>query len=125
MPLVSNLFFFSFFLFLIYLNGKEIFKIKYFIILGILLSFSFTSFYYFFVIEVISFVLFLLYKYKFNINNLLKNKIKYYFISLVTLIILSLPFFIKYLPGRARFWRTYWYHQSYLRTKNNINRSFI
>ena len=94
-PLVSNLFFFSFFLFLIYLNGKEIFKIKYFIILAILLSFSFTSFYYFFVIEAISFVLFLLYKYKFNINNLLKNKIKYYLISLVTLIILSLPFLLN------------------------------
>ena len=94
-PLVSSLFFFSFFLFLIYLNGKEIFKIKYFIILAILLSFSFTSFYYFFVIEAISFVLFLLYKYKFNINNLLKNKIKYYLISLVTLIILSLPFLLN------------------------------
>ena len=44
-PMISNMFFFSFILFLIKFNRKKIFLKKNFIILGILSSLSFTSFY--------------------------------------------------------------------------------
>ena len=54
-PLVVNLFFYSFILFLINLNNKEIYNNKNFIILGTILALSFTSFYYIFIIEVITF----------------------------------------------------------------------
>ena len=76
-PLVVNLFFYSFILFLINLNNKEIYNNKNFIILGTILALSFTSFYYIFIIEVITFFLFLIYKYKFSINFLFKDKIKF------------------------------------------------
>ena len=73
-PLVVNLFFYSFILFLINLNNKEIYNNKNFIILGTILALSFTSFYYIFIIEVITFFLFLIYKYKFSIYFLFKDK---------------------------------------------------
>jgi hypothetical protein len=94
-PLISNLFFYYFIILLINISKKEVFKIKDYFILGAVLSFSFSSFYYFFVIKVISFFLFLLFKYKFDLYSHIKDKIKYYFITIITFIILSLPFLIN------------------------------
>jgi len=92
-PLVVNLFFYSFILFLISLNKKNIYDYKNFIILSIILSLSFTSFYYIFVIEVITFILFLIYK--FNIKFLFKDKIKFYLISVFVFLLLSSPFLLN------------------------------
>ena len=90
-PLVTNIFFYLFIFYLICIEKKNFFNFKNFIILGVLLSLSFSSFYYFFFIELISFI-FLLLRY----NALKKifhiDKFKYYFISLILFIIFSIPF---------------------------------
>ena len=94
-PLVSNLFFYYFIILLINISQKKIFKNKDYVILGAILIFSFTSCYYFFVIKVVSFCLFLLCRYKFHLYAHIKDKIKYYLITIITFIILSLPFLIN------------------------------
>ncbi len=94
-PLVVNLFLFYFILFLFDLNNSEIFEIKNFVIFGFILAFSFTSFYYHFLLELLSFLFFLIYKLKLNFNYLFKNKIKYYLISFFIFLILSCPFILN------------------------------
>ena len=90
-PLVTNIFFYLFIFYLICLEKKNFFNFKNFTILGVLLSLSFSTFYYFFFIQLISFI-FLLLRY----NTLKKifhiDKFKYYFTSLILFIILSIPF---------------------------------
>jgi len=94
-PIVVNLFLFYFILFLFDLNNKKIFEIKNFVVLAFILAFSFTSFYYHFLIEILSFLFFLIYKLNFNINSLFRNKIKYYLISIIIFLILSFPFILN------------------------------
>lgn len=94
-PLVVSLFFFVFILFLIKLDTVKIYEFKNFLILGSILAFSFASFYYYFVVEVISIFFFLIYKENFKIKNILLGKFKYYLISLLVFLILSLPFLIN------------------------------
>jgi len=95
-PLVSNLFFYFYLFFLISLEQDKIFKIKNFIILAIILSFSLSSFYYFFIIQLISFFLFLLYKNNWNIISIFKNKFRYYFMFLIIFFLISLPFLYNF-----------------------------
>ena len=91
-PLVSNAFFYIFILQLINLNKENTFNNKNFILLGILLAFTLSSFYYFFIIQVVSFVIFLIYQN--NFWDLFKFKnIKYYIISATTFLVISTPFF--------------------------------
>ena len=94
-PLVVSLFFYIFILFLIKLNDEEIYEFKNFVFIGSILAFSFTSFYYHFVIEVISIFLFIIYKKNFKIKYIFFNKTKYYLISLLVFLILSFPFLLN------------------------------
>ena len=90
-PLVVNSFLYFFLLHLIYLNNENTFNIKNFIIIGLILSFSFTSFYYFFILQAITLLLFFLYKFK--LVDLLKFKrIKLYILSFFVFLIASAPF---------------------------------
>jgi hypothetical protein len=93
--LVVNLFLFYFILFLLNLNNKKNYSNKDFIILGFILAASFTSFYYFFIIEFISLLLFLFYKSSFSISNFFDKKIKFYLILIFTFFILSAPFLLN------------------------------
>ena len=93
-PLVVALFFFIFILFLLNLNEKEIFKFKNFIFLGSIFAFSFTAYYYYFVVEVIGFFLFLVYQSNYNIKYIFYGKIKFYLVTLFTFLILSFPFLL-------------------------------
>ena len=102
-PLVVNLVLFYFVLFLLDLSNKEIFQVKNFVILGFILAFSFTSFYYHFIIEVLSFFIFLIYKLNFKISSIFKNKIKFYLISFFIFLILSSPFIINMIYAEADF----------------------
>ena len=90
-PLVVNLFFFIYILFFLNLNSENIFNFKNSIILSLILSISFSSFYYFFVIEAISFIIlictYLSFKEVIRISNF-----KYYIISIMSFLILSAPF---------------------------------
>ncbi len=65
-PMISSLYLFSFLYLLVSMEKGEIFTKKKFILLGIILGFTVSSFYYFFIIEVITFLFFLIYKFKFN-----------------------------------------------------------
>lgn len=93
--IVVNLFLFYFIFFLFNLNNKQIYNIKNFIILGLILALSFTSFYYFFIIEIISFAIFLFYKSNFNLVEVFYKKSKFYLILIFTFLILSLPFLLN------------------------------
>lgn len=90
-PLIVNIFNYIFLLYLIFLKKENFFNYKNFIILGILLSLSFSSFYYFFLIQLITFFLFCIYTFRFKVYLDIKNY-KYYFTSLFIFLILSLPF---------------------------------
>ena len=90
-PLVVNSFLYIFLLHLIYLKKENTFNIKNFIIIGLILSFSFTSFYYFFILQVIT--LFLYFVYKFRLSDLVKFRtIKLYLVSFFVFLIASVPF---------------------------------
>jgi|TARA_B100002003_G_scaffold52118_1_gene47333 hypothetical protein len=91
-PLVVAPFLLIFILFLIDLDKKEIFQFRNFFFLGLILAFSFTAFYYYFVIEVLSFISFLLFKYDFNLINVFKNKIRYYITAIIIFLLFSSPF---------------------------------
>ena len=90
-PLIVNLFFFIYILFFLSLNSENIFNFKNSIILSIILSISFSSFYYFFIIEVISFFIliciYLSFKEFIRISNF-----KYYIVTILSFLILSAPF---------------------------------
>ena len=90
-PLIVNLFFFIYILFFLNLNSENIFNFKNSIILSIILSISFSSFYYFFIIEAISFIIlictYLSFKEVIRISNF-----KYYIVSILSFLILSAPF---------------------------------
>jgi len=90
-PLIVNLFFFIYILFFLNLNSNNIFNFKNFLILSIILSISFSSFYYFFIIEAISFVILICIYFSFK--GLLKiSNFKYYIAFFLSFLILSAPF---------------------------------
>ncbi len=90
-PLIVNLFFFIYVLFFLNLNRNNIFNLKNFFILSIILSISFSSFYYFFIIEIISFIILICiyfgFKELFRISNF-----KYYLVLILSFLVLSAPF---------------------------------
>ena len=91
-PIIVNLFYYVFILYLLSLDKVNIFTYKTFAFLAIILSFSLSSFYYYFIIQFISFILILFYYFK--INELLNlNALKYYFFSIGIFILISIPFF--------------------------------
>lgn len=94
-PMVTNLYFFVFIFYLLHLVDKNIFKIKNFIILGIICALTLSSYYYFFIIEIITFVIFLIWKTKNKFSDLILKNLKYYIVFLLTLIFVSLPFFLN------------------------------
>ena len=90
-PLIVNLFFFIYLLFFLNLDLNNIFNIKNFLTLSIILSISFSSFYYFFIIEAISFlILICIY---FGFTELFRiTKFKYYITFILSFLIFSAPF---------------------------------
>jgi len=91
-PLISNLYLFSFLYLLISMEKREIFTKSRFIFLGLILGFSLSSFYFFFVIELIAFFLFLIYKFKFNLLKKIFEQYKNFLISFIFFIFSILPF---------------------------------
>jgi hypothetical protein len=91
-PLVSNAFFYIFILQLLSLNKENTFNDKNFILLGSILAFSLSSFYYFFLIQLVSFVIFLIYQNNLRVLFELK-KFRYYIFSIITFLVISIPFF--------------------------------
>ncbi len=94
-PMISNVFFFSFILFLIKFNRKKIFLKKNFIILGILSSLSFTSFYPHFIVEQISLLFFLVYKFKSQTIEKLKQNNPCIISYILSFVLVSAPLLIN------------------------------
>ena len=94
-PLVSSLYFFSFIYLLIFMDNTVIFEKKRFAALGLILGFSLSSFYYFFVIEFFAFLFFLIYKFKLKIIKELFKNYKYVLISIIVFLISISPFIIN------------------------------
>ncbi len=90
-PLIVNLYFFIYILFFLNLNFNNIFNFKNFIILSIILSISFSSFYYFFIIEAISFIILICIYFGLKEFTRISN-FKYYIVSILSFLILSAPF---------------------------------
>ena len=90
-PLIINLFFFIYILFFLNLNSENILNFRNSIILSLILSISFSSFYYFFVIEAISFII-LIFTYLGFKEVIRISNFKYYLISILSFLILSAPF---------------------------------
>ena len=76
------------------MDNTTIFEKKRLAILGLLLGFSLSSFYYFFIIELLSFLFFLVYKFKLKIINELFNKYQYIIIVALVFLISISPFII-------------------------------
>ena len=94
-PMISSLYLFSFLYLLVSMEKGEIFTKKKFILLGIILGFTVSSFYYFFIIEVITFLFFLIYKFRFKIIKELFHNYKYFLISIFIFLIAISPFIIN------------------------------
>lgn len=91
-PLVSNLFLFLFVFFLLKFEKNYVLNLRNIITLGIILGLTFSSYYYYFVAEVITFFIFILYKEKKLILVNFKEKISLFLICLLIFLIVSSPF---------------------------------
>ena len=90
-PLIVNIFFYLFILFLFSMDKEKLFLKKNISLLALILIFSLSSFYYFFVIEILTFTIFVFYKLKlFEIFNY-KN-FKNFFFFIIIFSFLSVPF---------------------------------
>jgi hypothetical protein len=94
-PLVSNIFFFIFILFIMKLDHKNIFNKKNSIILGVISGLSFTSFFYVFILEQLFLLIFLFYIFKLKLFKKLKKNFKYLIFYLLTFLLVSAPFLIN------------------------------
>jgi hypothetical protein len=94
-PMVTNIFFFLFILFLIKFDQKKIFLKKNFILLGILSGLSFTSLVHLFFVEQVSLLFFLFYKFKSQTIKKLKQNISCVVAYIVSFILVSSPFLIN------------------------------
>ena len=99
-PLVVNNFLYIFILHLIYLDGEKTFNFKNFIIFGLILSFSFTSFYYFFILQIITLLIYLFSKFRLIYLIKLRN-IQFYMVSLLVFLVASGPFIYFLITSEA------------------------
>ena len=94
-PFPASLYFFAFIYLILVMNADNIFKKKYFFVAGVLMSLSFSSWYYFFITEGLLLMLFLLTKLKGRIFKSILKNYKCYLTLMISFFIVSLPFFIN------------------------------
>ena len=94
-PMITSLYFFSFIYLLVIMDKTLIFEKKRSIALGLILGFSLSSFYYFFIIEFLAILFFLIYKFKSKIIKKLIQNYKYVLISLLVFLLSITPFIIN------------------------------
>jgi len=93
-PLIANLYFFSFIYLLIVSSSKNIFEKKYLITASVILSLSFSSFFFIFINQILSFFLLLILRYKYQLLNLLKIYSKNILIASFVFFLVSAPFIV-------------------------------
>ena len=104
-PMVSNLYFFSFFLILVKMLNKNFFSYKYLILLSSIAALSLSSFYYHFVIETLTFFIVLFFKFKSNVYLEIKKNIKPMLLSIFIFFIIVSPFIINLYFHESEFTR--------------------
>ena len=92
-PLISSLYLFSFLYLLVSIEKEKIFNKKKFIFLGIILGLTLSSFFYFFIIEITAFLLFLIYKFRFNFLKKILEEYKNYLLSIFFFLAFNFTFF--------------------------------
>ena len=93
-PMVSNLFLFLFIYFLLNMDKNYVLSFKNMVILSIILSITFCSYFYYFIAEVITFFLFILYKENSRFFLQFGKKIILLLFSLFVFFIISSPFIL-------------------------------
>ncbi len=94
-PLISSLYLFSFLYLLVSIEKDKIFNKRKFIFLGVILGLSLSSFFYFFVIEITTFLFFLIYKFKFDFLKKILDQYKNYLLLIFFFFLSILPFFLN------------------------------
>ncbi len=94
-PMITNIYFFCFILLALKMIYEKFYDYKNFFLIGTIVGFSLSSFYYHFFTEITFLVLFLIYKFKSNFLLELKNNFKYYLIFLLSFLVASLPFILN------------------------------
>ena len=93
--MISNLFLLSFIYLILKIYIKNLYTLKNFILLGLVMGLSLSSFYYYFFLECLTLILILISKYKFHFIKNIFDKSKYYIFLILSLLITSLPFVIN------------------------------
>jgi len=102
-PMITNLYLYGFILISLKLFIGKFYDLKKFFLLGLILALSLSSFYYHFFTEIVFLCIVLILKFKKNIFYEIKNNFKYYFFSLITFVIVSIPFFLNLLLHEPEF----------------------
>ena len=96
-PMINALYLFTFLYLLISMEKEVIINKKKFILLGLILGLSLSSFYYFFVIEATALLFFLIYKFKFDFLKKILEQRKNFLLSIFFFLFSILPFFLNLL----------------------------
>ena len=94
-PLVSNMFFYSFILYVFRILNKDFFIKKNFIVLGIISGLSFTSFFHVFVLEQLTLLFLFFYIFKNKAIEKLKSNFNYIILYILFFVIISAPFLLN------------------------------
>lgn len=94
-PMITSLYFFSLIYLLVIMDKTLIFEKKRSVALGLILGFSLSSYYYFFIIEFLAILFFLIYKFKLNIIKKLIQNYKHILVSLLVFLLSITPFVIN------------------------------
>ena len=93
-PFPANLYMFLFVYIILIMNKTIVFKDKYFLFLGVVMALTLSSFYYFFLIEVFTLMIFIIYKFKKKFISQLLDNYKCIIIFILSFVIISLPFIL-------------------------------
>ena len=94
-PMISNIFFFSFILFILKVNKNKILNKKNCLIFGCISGFTFTSFYHFFILEQLFIASILLYIFRLDIFKQFKKNFNHIFLYIISFLIISSPTLIN------------------------------
>ena len=94
-PFPSSIYFFAFIFLILYMHQNNSFQKKYFIFMGILMGLSLSSFYYFFITEVITLFIYIIYKNKKNVLNFITKNYISFILMIFTFLIISMPFLLN------------------------------
>ena len=94
-PMISNLFLLAFIYLALKMNFKNQYNVKNFVLIGLVMGLSLSSFYYYFFLESLTLAVILFNKYKQNLIKNIITQFKYYKYLIFTFFVSSLPFLIN------------------------------